>query len=703
MKRILPITFLFLAFFSAQAQTTYKKNTYSIKRSHIVDPAKAQPDYNAIIKHREAPSPQGEDYKAFLMRQKIKSRELYPIQKAEKSNSKKKTTTAQPNVGDGLSMFNVLLNGAVIDYSGGIPNDNAMAISNDGILLAGVNSVIWAYDTKGDSTIFPKNILSLAFAGNGGNGNNYFDPKLIYDEGADRFILIFLRNNVPATSAFIVCFSSSNNPLDPWYVYEIDGNPLDNNRWTDFPALSITDDELFITGNLIIPGVSWQVGFDRSVLWQINKEDGYSNADSLRNVLFSEMKFDGKFTRNLHPVRGTGSTAKRQFFMSNRNFDVTNDTVFVMEVVGTLDNSTLNIGMGKTSPNYGVPPNGRQQDTDLSDPTKGLQTNDGRVLGAITNGEWIQFVSTTMNPATGFASIYHGTIENPLTPNQTISGVLISDSVRDYGYPNIAFSGNEDCDIETIIGFNYTSPNDFPGVAAVYYDNDGNYSDVVTLKEGDNYTDRHSDSYERWGDYFGIQPKFNEPGKIWTAGYFGLSNNRNGTWFNELSSPDSSVFTVQSSESGQAVYCEGSFMLNASGGLPPYEYSFNNKALSEDNFMDSLCDGDTIIYSVTDQRGCMITDTIKLAKIAGGSTGTYPNPFSSQIVAQFEMSKDASVSVYIYNLSGQLVDEVISSTAKSGLNELQFDLSPLKAGMYVLKIVTGDDDEVLVNKIFKRE
>ena len=65
----------------------------------------------------------------------------------------------------------------------------------------------------------------------------------------------------------------------------------DNNRWTDFPAISITDDELFITGNLIIPNVSWQIGFDGSVIWQVKKQDGYNNADSLTTKLFSVSHF----------------------------------------------------------------------------------------------------------------------------------------------------------------------------------------------------------------------------------------------------------------------------------------------------------------------------------------------------------------------------------------------------------------------------
>ena len=150
------------------------------------------------------------------------------------------------------------------------------AVSNGGIVLGGINNIIWGYDLNTDTTIFPKHIKSLRQVCNGSSSANYYDPKMIYDEKADRFILVFLRDNTPQSSAFIVCFSTTNNPRDEWNVYEIDGNPLNNNRWTDFPAINITENELFITGNLIIPNVSWQVGFDGSVIWQVNKHDGFA-------------------------------------------------------------------------------------------------------------------------------------------------------------------------------------------------------------------------------------------------------------------------------------------------------------------------------------------------------------------------------------------------------------------------------------------
>ncbi len=687
--------------FSSFGQGSSQSKKYTIKSHQKVDPNNVKPDFNAQLLKGEAPLPGGTSYRSFLMRQKIESSKKFPRKKLSGINVKK-SSGQKPVIGTGMAMTRSLANGDTINYSGGVPNDNALAVSNGGIVLAAINNVLWAYDTEADSNALKLDLLTLRQIANGSSLQNYFDPKLIYDEEADRFILVFLRGNTPGASRIIVCFSSTNHPMDPWYVYELPGNPLKNNRWTDFPAVSLTKDHVYITGNLIVPGVTWQVGFDGSVIWQMDKSKGYANED-MDSRLYHDIKFNGKYTRNLHAVRGINSYADEAYFLSNRNFDITNDSLFIIKVISGINDTTVNpiISMGKTTPNYGVPPNGRQQDTDLNDPTKGLQTNDGRVLGAISNGDWIQFVSTTVNPATGLAAIYHGTIQNPLSPNQSITGTIYSDPVLDFGYPNIAFTGNEDCDKEAIVGFNFTSPTDFPGVACFYYGNDGSYSELTKLVKGENFTDAHSDSYERWGDYFGIQTKYNEPGKIWTAGYFGLANNRNGTWVNEVSSPDSLKITVETIETGRSVFCQGNLTIQPNGGVPPYLFSFNSDSATSENTFSDYCDGDTIVYQITDTRGCVLDgEFISDKKTSISGNVSYPNPFNDRMVVQFTLPSEQKVEAYIFDKKGKLVAEIINTNGHAGLNELHFDVAPLAQGAYVLKILTNGN-ELLVEKMIK--
>ena len=120
------------------------------------------------------------------------------------------------------------------------------------MLCAAVNSTFWAMDIHTGELLMPGpiGIKSLQQMAGGSSFENYYDPKLIYDPIQDKFILVFLKDNDAANSRIIVCFSTTNNPADPWNVYRLSGNPLNNNRWTDFPAISLSENGLVITANL---------------------------------------------------------------------------------------------------------------------------------------------------------------------------------------------------------------------------------------------------------------------------------------------------------------------------------------------------------------------------------------------------------------------------------------------------------------------
>jgi hypothetical protein len=696
MLRILVFIFLLPCF--SWAQTTVKTQL-SAKFLGTFNPMEAQPDFNAQLFSLEAPLPDGNSYRSFLMQQKIKQKEYFKskVQGAPKNINSEPAPAPVP--GRGLGFTRVLPSGTEIVITGGIPNDNTLAVSNGGILLAAINSLVYAYDLDNDTIVFPNGSLSLrAIAGGGSATDNYFDPKLIYDELTDRFILVFLKNSDPATNGYIVAFSSSNSPLDPWNTYFLSGNPLNNDRWTDFPAISLSGGMLYITGNLIIDTApTWQEGFDGSVIWKVNTAKGYAGEEEIDSELFSDIRYNGRFIRNLHPVQGARGQAEQVFFMSNRNFDLENDTLFLLQLKPSPEGDTLlEIRQSQTDVPYGMPPNGRQQDTDPTDPTGGLQTNDARVLGAILLNDEIKFVANTINPETGYSSIYYGNVTNP-TGDFSITGTILGDSILDYGYPNIAFAGNENCDAEVMIGFNYSSPDSFPGVACKYVANDGRISETLILKEGENYVDRLTGTYERWGDYLGFQTRFNQPGKVYSSGYFGMLNRKNATWVNEIFSPDTTQIYASITQEGMASTCSGILRANVSQGIPPYQYFWNSQ--EGDSEFNQACDGVPVNLRVVDARGCSaIVDFTPQSQGAFGVV--YPNPFTNQINYQFSLEQDTKLEVFIYDASGKLVSELIKSNAKKGLNELQFFLDPLAEGIYFIRIFT-DGEEVFSERIIK--
>src|SRR5690606_36222507 len=77
-----------------------------------------------------------------------------------------------------------------------------------------------------------------------------YDPKVMYDPEADKFISIML-NGTNEHNYILVGFSKTNDPEGEWNFYKFYGNYAEDTTWFDYPSIAITKDEFFFTGNQI--------------------------------------------------------------------------------------------------------------------------------------------------------------------------------------------------------------------------------------------------------------------------------------------------------------------------------------------------------------------------------------------------------------------------------------------------------------------
>lgn len=422
-------------------------------------------------------------------------------------------------------------------FNFGVPNDNTVAISNDGMLISAINSNLYIYDVDQDSLL--KTMSLNAFADTLDTiSSHQYDPRVLYDPDSDRFIFVHLAGASSDTlTNIIVGFSASSDPTAHWNMYKIPGDPLPlDTNWTDFPAIAVTNDELFITANLLRYGGTWQESFEQSVIWQIDKYSGYQG-NQLDATMWHNIHYDGKPIRNLTPVPGGNHTfGPNMYFLSNRNFALQNDTFFLLELTGSQHDPSTQLEVQALTADftYGAPPHAIQPFG------RELQTNDARVLGAFYQEGMIQFVGNTVDTLNGFATIYHGKLFD-LNAQPYIQGNILRDTL-DYGYPEISYTGTDPGSHHAIITFNHTGPNTFPGSSAMFYEGNNNYSPRITLKEGSTVVNIMSGS-DRWGDFTGSQPRFNHPGRVWVTTSFGHRVSAGipsyfvqGTWVSELSS-----------------------------------------------------------------------------------------------------------------------------------------------------------------------
>ena len=629
MKTKLFLSAILLTAFNLAAQTS---TSFEFKKYKRIQLNEVEAKWNTSLTNLEAPNPDGDSYKDYL--EKIKKQQEpksihLPVNSRSTSDSTKDSMEVESEFEGNIG--------------GGRPNDLTLAISNDGKIMSCMNANIYIFDEDGNEIT---NLSLVDFADSLDlPETRMFDPKVIYHPVWDRFVFCFLHSSTAENNRIVFAFSETNDPSEGWSSYVIPGHHLDTTWWSDYPALGITTDEVYLTLNYIQEGVSWQEGFRGSIIWQMDLEDGFEG-NNLTAKLWEDITYNGDLVRNLHPVSGGSQPyGPNMYFLSNKNFSLSSDTIFLVELTGKQNDASAEIIVKslKASQPYGVPPNAYQPYQQYSGEWHRFSTNDSRVLGAFLENDKIQFVGNCLNFTDSTATFYHGFIEGmgQAAEADIICNLNILEDTVEYGYPNIAFAGIGRAN-DAVISFMHSSKRVYSGFSSIFYKDDWYYTPRTTVKKGYNYVNLISGSSERWGDYSGIQLKYNEPGVIWANGSFGKelegtlgTNKVNGTWIAKLSSPDT------------------------------------------------------------------IINNTKQEMAANATLETYPNPFINEISIEFELKATVMGSIQLFNQNGQFVKTLYQDKIKAGKNRLSFSDFHLADGFYVLKVKA--DDQVLFSKTLVKQ
>lgn len=603
---------------SVFSQTNTSRKYFSHTKKATVNFESITQDFSPTLLVREMPKPGSGKMVHYN----------YPETK-DKSKQTQKTQTTLPNLALGSSFFGN-------PFGNSTPTDNDIAISDSGMIVSVINTNILIYNTK-TSTASPVKSLA-AFTTPVNNKHQEFDPKVMYDPNADKFVMMCPVGFVDSTSKIIVGFSQTNDPNGNWNLYTLPGNPLNNNLWSDYPMISMTDKELFLSINLLYNDSSWQTGFVETIIWQMKKDSGYAGLP-LGSYLHHNINFNGKAIRNLCPAKGGSQLyGPNMYFVSNRNLASQNDTVFLVEVTDTIGAPTNTVTTKALISNqpYYFPPSGRQAVA-----TQSLATNDSRNLGAFYENNKIQYVHNTNNPLNNQVTIYYGVIDNPQNATPTVTGYIINNDTVDFAYPNISYAGLNATDHTAIISFDHSSNKIAAGVSAIKADAMGNFSNILRIKNGAAHVNVLTDNLERWGDYSGSQRRYNKPGEVWMSGYYGyninaFNKNRHGAWIAQLAT-DASIITNVSS----------TIKNNSSPAL------------------------------------------------------LFPNPAQDLFSVEINLEKPEYLSFELYDVNGKLIEILLKDWVKTKSNTFSFSLKDVSNGIYFLKI-TGNNNTSITKKIIKQ-
>lgn len=468
---------------------------------------------------------------------KIPNHELIEKMKAEKLLTKQNTLASKPsdvNTDSDSDNSERVINPIVganwlgNTNNGSSPLDNNIAISNGGIIVSVANTTIEVDDIAGNLLYY--NDLPTFF--NDAAITNTCDPVVLYDRIADRFILFFQECAGNSANSFLcICFSKTNNPATGgWWTYKITGNPLNDNSWFDYPKMAISNNELYITGNLF----NNSSNFNQAVLYQIQKAPGYAGGtinwqywSSITGTPFTLLPVSNGHGLSYGPgcflvatEPGGGNTIKL--------YDLTDDMSAANEQLNYYSVSTVA---------YAPAANSYQSGTACL-----LDNGDCRTLsGFFLNG--IVHFAFHCDIGSGWNGVNYNRLNPANLTNQTTRFGFIGN--YDYSYPSIASYATSATDKSVMIGFGRTGSTIFPQVRVVGCDDGMNWPTVSTLvKNSASYVSYTSTTTERWGDYTGITRKHNSSSpSVWMNGMFGNSANKWDTWIAEIHGANSTVIS----------------------------------------------------------------------------------------------------------------------------------------------------------------
>lgn len=333
---------------------------------------------------------------------------------------------------------------------GNVPPDPELAVG-PGHIIAVVNVAFEIYDKTGAVLFGPTTFASLFSSVPGCSG--VFDPNVLYDESADRFILAIDGDG----DRYCIAASQSSNPLGAWNLYAL--QTVSSPQFFDFPHAGVGVDAIYVGANIFSSPAG---SFVESRVYAIDKAALYAGSAT---TIVSHSTGAANSTpqpMNLHGFdQGTWPASGPHYILTER-YDGDIHTVWAWDdpfgantfgEVASDGDLNLNAATGMVA---GFPVNAVQAGGGS------IQANDWRGLDTeYRNGRIWMTNSISCNPGGGTVDCVRWAEIDPAVPSVIQAGVFAS--VGEYRiFPDLAV---DHCDNMTI-GYTKASSSTFPSVWA---------------------------------------------------------------------------------------------------------------------------------------------------------------------------------------------------------------------------------------------
>ncbi len=420
-----------------------------------------------------------------------------------------------------------------IQMTNSIPPDPYIAVGPNHIILV-VNSTFRICKKNGEIV---KTIAASDWFESALNGASPFDPKVIYDQFSNRWVMVWLHaDDGTKIASYLVSVSDDDDPTGTWFNYSFNASlngSTDEATWADYQGVGYDDKVIYITSNQWtfddLSTTQSEYSFKGNKLRAIAKDQLYSNSGgAVEWIDFWNIRHSassGDLIYKLRPARMFSSS--NDYYLLARSPYSTGQYVLLYKLSSIFSSPKLTVSSVAVS-NYSTPSDANQLG------------GSGTLLIEISGSDFVS------EPLYYNGSLYHTfATKNSSGNNSALRYISINTSTNKknedisieregswYYYPAVAVDKNEN----VIITFSRSGYDEYP---AAYYISkpfgSTQFNNSKILKNGiGNYVNKGSGTRNRWGDYNGVWNDPSDMNNIWLFTEFSARTNTWGTWVGKV-------------------------------------------------------------------------------------------------------------------------------------------------------------------------
>ena len=363
-----------------------------------------------------------------------------------------------------------------------------------------------------------------------GNISEAFDPRVLYDPYANRWIISAGANAASPSSYILIGASATSDPTGGWFLYKVKVG-ASGQSWADYPTLGFNGDWIVVQANVFTVG---DFAFLGSHIYAFNKADLYAGGSGQYTMFQDSTGFSD------YPAVTHDNTLATEYLVRNWNSGA--GTLRISTITGPVGSEVLTTGVA-----YPKASSGWQDSAPLTNfaPQLGsnskIDTDDSRIENCVYRNGSLWAAQTVYLPASGtpnrsIAQWWQvNTASGSLGVVQQFGRVDSASAQYDYAYPTLDVNARDDM----MIGYSRFGASQYASANysfRLHNDPPNTLRPDTVFKAGEApYFKDFGTGDNRWGDYSNVAVDPVNDRDLWTIQEYAGTANNWGTWWGNVS------------------------------------------------------------------------------------------------------------------------------------------------------------------------